>query len=91
MPHPGVGCVGSPFPSSVPPASLDGVCSCFGGASVELGGGEPMPFLLHAQCHSRHLCEVAWGDQEGPPSLVRGILCSSVHLSTLLGLGERGL
>lgn len=91
MPHPGVGCVSSPFLSSVPPAFLDRVCSCFGGALVELGGGEPMPFLLHAQCHSRRLCEVARGDQEGPLSLALGILHSSVHPSSPLRLRERGL
>lgn len=80
----------SPFLPSVPPASLDGVCFWFGGALAELGGGEPMPFLLHAQCHSRRLCEVAWGDQEGLPGLVLCILRSSVHVPTPLRLGERG-
>lgn len=38
--------LGSPFLLSIPPASLGRVCSCLGGALVELGGGELMPFLL---------------------------------------------
>lgn len=54
----GVGYTGSSFLPSDPPASLDRDSSCFGGALEDLGGGEEMPFLLLAQCHSR--CSVKW-------------------------------
>lgn len=81
-----MGHAGSPFLLNVPLAFLDRVCSCFGGALVELGGGEPMPFLL-----THNVTADACVKCYGGTSLVLGILRPSVHLSTTLRLGERGL
>lgn len=87
---PDVGWAGSPFLPRVPPASLDSRLQFRGRFGGAWGWGADA-LSPHAQCHSGHLCEERRGDPEEPPGLVLGIPCPSVHLSTPLRLGERGL
>ena len=87
--RPDVGHAGSPFLLNVPLASLDRVCSCFGGALVELGGREPMPFLLMHNV-TADACVKCYGGTRRSPQPGSGYtpsICASVHHSEVGGEG----